>query len=189
MAPPSEQEIASMVSSNGRRLDCHRISCPCQRLSERARFSINRAGHKKGMAVASVIRCDWSTRYTTPNHPTSDPNFLSFGVWNFRFFFWRIASYSWKEESPHPNTYYAIPPNAVRYAVNKSLALPTAQHPKKWPCSYSLSDGHNHDHPLPIIPPPIIGEGETGVARGDQRREQETRPQCLITKILLPVFL
>ena len=48
MAPPSEQEIASMVSSNGRRLDCHRISCPCQRLSERARFSINRAAAQEG---------------------------------------------------------------------------------------------------------------------------------------------
>ena len=48
MAPPSEQEIASMVSSNGRRLDCHRISCPCQRLSEQARFSINRAAAQEG---------------------------------------------------------------------------------------------------------------------------------------------
>ena len=75
----------------------------------------------------------------------------------------------------------------VQYTVNKCLALPTAPCPKKWPCSYSLLD--DLDHPLPIIPPPLRGEGETGVARGDQRKEQETRPQCLITKILVPVFL
>ena len=68
-------------------LVCQCFSCVRrQRLSEVARFSINQRQRKNRSAVASVIRCDRSTRSTaTRNHLASGPNFLSFQIRDFGF--------------------------------------------------------------------------------------------------------